>query len=108
MDISFTLITMTTRSINLVTDGQIQPLFKLQEWKPYGLCRSTFDDLLVIMDNNDGKETKVYVTLASGKNNVFSRTIKVNLFIHQHYLIVNTLLKTETWISVWLTVLTVL
>ena len=99
MDISFTLITMTTRSINLVTDGQIQPLFKLQEWKPYGLCRSTFDDLLVIMDNNDGKETKVYVTLASGKNNVFSRTIKVNLFIQQHYLIVNTLLKAETGVS---------
>ena len=45
-------------SINLVTDGQIQPLVKLQGWKPYGLCRLTFDDLLVIMDNNDGKETK--------------------------------------------------
>ena len=48
------------------------------------------------------EKTKVYVTLALGKNNVFSGTIKVNLFIHRHYLIVNTLLKTETWISVWL------
>ena len=46
-------------SINLVTDGQIQPLVKLQGWTPYGLCRSTFDDLLVIVDNIDGKETKV-------------------------------------------------
>lgn len=89
-------------SINLVSDGQIQPLLKLQGWKPYGLCRSTFDDQLVIMDNNDGKKTKVYVTLASWKNNVFSGTIKVNLLNHRHYLIVNTVLKTETWISVWL------
>ena len=89
-------------TINLVTDGQIQPLVKLEGWKPYGLCRSTFDDQLVIMDNNDGQKTKLYVTLASGKNNVFSGTNKVNLFIHRHYLIVNTLLKTETWISVWL------
>ena len=72
-------------SINLVTDGQIQPLVKLEGWKPYGLCRSTFDDQLVIMDNNDGKKTTVYVTLASEKNNVFSGTIKVSLFIHRHY-----------------------
>ena len=46
------------------------------------------------------KKTKVYVTLASGKNNVFSGTIKVNLFIHRHYLIVNALLKTNLDICV--------
>ena len=46
-------------TINLVTDGQIQPLVKLQEWKPYGLCRLIFDVLLVLMDNNTGKKNKV-------------------------------------------------
>ena len=46
------------------------------------------------------EKTKVYVTLASRKNNVCSGTIKVNLFIHRHYLIVNALLKTNLDICV--------
>ena len=54
-------------SINLFSDGQIQPLLKLQGWKPYGLCRSTFDDQLVIMDNNDGKKLKCTLLLLHGK-----------------------------------------
>lgn len=54
-------------SINLVSDGQIQPLLKLQGWKPYGLCRSTFDDQLVIMDNNDGKKLKCTLLWLHGK-----------------------------------------
>ena len=86
-------------SINLVTDGQIQPLVKLEGWKPYGLCRSTFDDLLVIMDN-DQSCTLLWL---QGKK-VFSGTIKVSLFIHRHYFTVNTLVRTEPWIYAWLTV----
>ena len=35
------------KSINIVTDEQIQQLVKLQGWKPYGICCSSFDDLLV-------------------------------------------------------------
>ena len=47
------------KSINLVIDEQIQQLIKLQGWRPYGICCSSFDDLLVIMDSDDRKETKV-------------------------------------------------
>ena len=46
-------------SINLVTDEQVQQLVKLQGWKPYGICCSSSDDLLVIMDSDDREETKV-------------------------------------------------
>ncbi|XP_078327882.1 uncharacterized protein LOC144623352 [Crassostrea virginica] len=47
------------KSINIVTDEQIQQLVKLQGWKPYGICCSSFDDLLVIMDSDDKEETRV-------------------------------------------------
>ena len=47
------------KSINIVTGEQIQQLVKLQGWRPYGICCSSFDDLLVIMDSDDRKETKV-------------------------------------------------
>ncbi|XP_078330535.1 uncharacterized protein LOC144624549 [Crassostrea virginica] len=47
------------KSINIVTDEQIQQLVKLQGWKPYGICCTSSDDLLVIMDSDDRKETRV-------------------------------------------------
>ena len=47
------------RSINLVRDSRIQTLITLQGWKPLYLCSTSSDDLLVIMNSDDEKQTKV-------------------------------------------------
>ena len=47
------------RSINLVSGSQMEPLITLQGWKPRGLCSTSSGDLLVIMDSEDVKQTKV-------------------------------------------------
>ncbi|XP_078331651.1 uncharacterized protein LOC111101564 [Crassostrea virginica] len=48
------------RSINIVSDTQIQTLIRLRGWRPCFLCISTASgDLLVIMISNDDKQTKV-------------------------------------------------
>ena len=46
-------------SINLVSGTQIQTLIKLRGWRPYYLCTTSSEDLLVIMISNDWKQTKV-------------------------------------------------
>uniref|UniRef100_K1Q788 Tripartite motif-containing protein 3 n=1 Tax=Magallana gigas TaxID=29159 RepID=K1Q788_MAGGI len=47
------------RTLNIVKNTEIQTLIKLQEWKPNGVCRTSSDDLLVILKSNDVKQTKV-------------------------------------------------
>ncbi|XP_022316301.2 uncharacterized protein LOC111119989 [Crassostrea virginica] len=47
------------RSINLVSDTQIQTLITLQGWGPYDLCSTSSGDLLVTMTSDDWKQTKV-------------------------------------------------
>ena len=47
------------RSINLVSGTQIQTLITLQGWRPIHLCCTSSGDLLVIMESDDGKQTKV-------------------------------------------------
>ena len=47
------------RSINLVSGPQIKTLITLQEWKPLGLCSSSSGDLLVIMEKDNPKQTRV-------------------------------------------------
>ncbi|XP_078319771.1 uncharacterized protein LOC111122013 [Crassostrea virginica] len=47
------------RSINLVSGTQIQRLITLRGWRPWGLCSTSSGDLLVIMDSDDYKQTKV-------------------------------------------------
>ncbi|XP_078322171.1 uncharacterized protein LOC111114523 [Crassostrea virginica] len=47
------------RSINLVSGTQIQTLISLREWRPLGLCSTSSGDLLVIMNNDGNKPTKV-------------------------------------------------
>ena len=46
-------------SINRVSDTQIQTLVSLRGWEPSYLCITSSGDLLVIMESNDGKQTKV-------------------------------------------------
>ncbi|XP_078331439.1 uncharacterized protein LOC144625178 [Crassostrea virginica] len=46
-------------SINLVSDTQIHTLIRLRGWIPRGLCSTSSGDLLVIMDSEDDKQTKV-------------------------------------------------
>nr|XP_022309160.1 uncharacterized protein LOC111114909 [Crassostrea virginica] len=47
------------RSINLVSGTQIQTLITLRGWIPLYLCSTVSGDLLVIMDSDDDKQTKV-------------------------------------------------
>ena len=47
------------RSINLVRDTRIQTLITLQGWKPLYLCSTSSDELLVIMNSDNEKQTKV-------------------------------------------------
>nr|XP_022301180.1 uncharacterized protein LOC111109393 [Crassostrea virginica] len=47
------------RSINLVRGTKVKRLIKLRGWEPYGLCSTSSGDLLVIMESDDGEQTKV-------------------------------------------------
>ncbi|XP_078335050.1 uncharacterized protein LOC144625990 [Crassostrea virginica] len=47
------------RSINLVKGTQIQKLITLRGWIPLCLCSTSSGDLLVTMDSDDNKQTKV-------------------------------------------------
>ena len=47
------------RSINEVVNGRVEPLIRLWGWNPHSLCSTSSGDLLVIMDSDDSKQTKV-------------------------------------------------
>ena len=47
-------------SVNLVNENnKIRRLVKILDWKPHGVCSTSSDDLLVIMNSDDGTQTKV-------------------------------------------------
>lgn len=48
-------------SVNILhtLDGKIETMMKLREWKPRCLCCTTDGDLLVLMDDNKFKQTKI-------------------------------------------------
>ena len=52
-------VDLFNRSINLMGDTQIETLIKLGKWIPSNLCIGSSGDLLVTMDSDDWKQTKV-------------------------------------------------
>lgn len=47
------------RTVNKVSNEEIFEVIKLSVWKPRGICSTSTDDFLVVLDNDENKESKV-------------------------------------------------
>ncbi|XP_062604637.1 E3 ubiquitin-protein ligase TRIM45-like [Saccostrea cucullata] len=47
------------RTVNIVKNEILEEVIRLHKWKPLGVCSTSSGELLVIMDSDDDKQTKV-------------------------------------------------
>ncbi|XP_062599405.1 tripartite motif-containing protein 3-like [Saccostrea cucullata] len=53
------LVYSDDRTVNIVKNEKIEKVIRLQNWKPYGVCSTSSGDLLVIMESDNDRQTKV-------------------------------------------------
>lgn len=71
---------MNERTINMVKNSDIYEVNKLPGWNPYGIHCATSGDLLVVMDSDDHKHTKVVRFSANEEKNIQFNNIGQPLF----------------------------